>query len=245
MPCPQHSSCGLLSGASIPESLRTDGLPRRPAQFAEETKKADRVVPQGIIWSVIATAFLGMSYILVLLYCVQVGLSTGMATCPCMANTGHCWIPLIHVVSAKALSHVLVLCKMQLIKQSMPAPLTRHQLFEFWCQLLPSDAAAHAQDTDSVLTGVAQGYPIGQIFYDVFMVRLPTRLFAGPCAAAVPGIMCCITLTLCMGMTCNFSCTVHCVLLGALHTVENGTEGRACAHLRRRALAAQWAASRS
>lgn len=47
-------------------------LLRRPAQFAEETKRADRVVPWGIIWSVVATAFLGMSYIVALLYCVQV-----------------------------------------------------------------------------------------------------------------------------------------------------------------------------
>lgn len=32
------------------------------------------MVPWGIIWSVVAQAFLGMSYLIVLLYCIQVGL---------------------------------------------------------------------------------------------------------------------------------------------------------------------------
>ena len=47
-------------------------LPCRPAQFAEETKGADRVVPRGIVWSVVGTAVLGSSYLLTLLFCIQV-----------------------------------------------------------------------------------------------------------------------------------------------------------------------------
>ena len=44
---------------------------RRPAQFAEETKRADRVVPWGIVLSVVGTAVLGFSYLLTLLFCIQ------------------------------------------------------------------------------------------------------------------------------------------------------------------------------
>lgn len=46
----------------------------RPAQFAEETKKADKVVPRGIVWSVIGTAILGWTFLLSLLTCIQVRL---------------------------------------------------------------------------------------------------------------------------------------------------------------------------
>lgn len=42
-----------------------------PAQFAEETKRADRVVPWGIVLSVVGTAVLGFSYLLTLLFCIQ------------------------------------------------------------------------------------------------------------------------------------------------------------------------------
>ncbi|EIE25063.1 amino acid transporter [Coccomyxa subellipsoidea C-169] len=68
-----------------------------PAQFAEETKKADRAVPWGIMWSILVTAVLGFAYLVVLLFCIQ--------------------------------------------------------------------------DPDTVLTGNAQGYIVGQIFNDVFQGR--------------------------------------------------------------------------
>ena len=42
-----------------------------PAQFAEETKRADVAVPWGIVWSVVANFGLGLSYMLTLLFCVQ------------------------------------------------------------------------------------------------------------------------------------------------------------------------------
>lgn len=42
-----------------------------PAQFAEETKRADVAVPWGIVWSVIANFGLGLSYMLTLLFCIQ------------------------------------------------------------------------------------------------------------------------------------------------------------------------------
>ena len=66
----------LLRFCAISASLEVHEWPAwcRPAQFAEETRKADRVVPWGIIWSVVAQAFLGMSYLIVLLFCIQVGL---------------------------------------------------------------------------------------------------------------------------------------------------------------------------
>ena len=44
----------------------------RPAQFVEETKQADRVAPWAIVWSVLATAVLGSSFLFTLLFCVQV-----------------------------------------------------------------------------------------------------------------------------------------------------------------------------
>ena len=44
----------------------------RPSQFAEETKRADRVVPWCIIWSVLGTALLGTSFLLTLMFCIQV-----------------------------------------------------------------------------------------------------------------------------------------------------------------------------
>ena len=48
-----------------------------PAQFAEETKAADRTVPKGIMWSIVVTAVLGFGYLVVLLFCIQV-LPTGL-----------------------------------------------------------------------------------------------------------------------------------------------------------------------
>ncbi|BDA41316.1 Amino-acid permease BAT1 [Coccomyxa sp. Obi] len=42
-----------------------------PAQFAEETKSADRTVPKGIMWSIVVTAVLGFGYLVVLLFCIQ------------------------------------------------------------------------------------------------------------------------------------------------------------------------------
>ncbi|KAK9908694.1 hypothetical protein WJX75_001534 [Coccomyxa subellipsoidea] len=68
-----------------------------PAQFAEETKRADVAVPWGITLSVVANFFLGLSYMLTLLFCIQ--------------------------------------------------------------------------DPSMVMTGNAQGYPVGQIFYDAFKAR--------------------------------------------------------------------------
>ena len=53
----------------------------RPAQFAEETKGADRVVPRGIVWSVVGTAVLGSSYLLTLLFCIQVNCSAHLLQC--------------------------------------------------------------------------------------------------------------------------------------------------------------------
>ena len=42
------------------------------SQFAEETRKADRTVPQAIVWSIIACGVLGGGLVLVLLFCIQV-----------------------------------------------------------------------------------------------------------------------------------------------------------------------------
>ncbi len=46
-----------------------------PSQFAEETRKADRTVPQAIVWSIIACGVLGGGLVLVLLFCIQVPLT--------------------------------------------------------------------------------------------------------------------------------------------------------------------------
>ena len=66
-----------LSKVSINWRPRTHALCNRhsacrPAQFAEETKRADRVVPHGVVWSVVGTAVLGSSFLLTLLFCIQV-----------------------------------------------------------------------------------------------------------------------------------------------------------------------------
>lgn len=45
-----------------------------PAQFAEETRRADRTVPWGIMLSIAVTAVLGFGYLVVLLFCIQVDL---------------------------------------------------------------------------------------------------------------------------------------------------------------------------
>ena len=65
------------------------------------------MAPLGIVWSVVATAFLGMSYILVLLYCIQVRVLAvrvlaSMAACPCMAKTERRAVTLANTNSAKA-----------------------------------------------------------------------------------------------------------------------------------------------
>ena len=43
-----------------------------PAQFAEETKRADRIVPWGIALSLPLNFILGLCYILVILFCLPV-----------------------------------------------------------------------------------------------------------------------------------------------------------------------------
>ena len=48
------------------------GVLRRPAQFAEETRRADRTVPRAIVLSVLACGVLGFSYLLTILFCIQV-----------------------------------------------------------------------------------------------------------------------------------------------------------------------------
>ncbi|KAK9902829.1 hypothetical protein WJX75_007746 [Coccomyxa subellipsoidea] len=52
-----------------------------PAQFAEETRRADRVCPWAIVWSVVCTAIFGLAYVLALLFSIQDvnGLLTGDA----------------------------------------------------------------------------------------------------------------------------------------------------------------------
>ena len=45
---------------------------RRPAQFAEETKRADRNVPYGMITAVIWEAALGLAFTLAFLFCLPV-----------------------------------------------------------------------------------------------------------------------------------------------------------------------------
>ncbi|KAK9902676.1 hypothetical protein WJX75_002307 [Coccomyxa subellipsoidea] len=42
-----------------------------PAQFAEETRRADRVCPWAIVWSVVCTAIFGSAYVLALLFSIQ------------------------------------------------------------------------------------------------------------------------------------------------------------------------------
>lgn len=44
----------------------------RPAQFAEETKRADKTVPRAIILSVLVCGGLGFTYLLTILFCIQV-----------------------------------------------------------------------------------------------------------------------------------------------------------------------------
>ena len=44
----------------------------RPAQFAEETKRADVIVPWGLVLGCALTGVMGFGYLLVLFYCIQV-----------------------------------------------------------------------------------------------------------------------------------------------------------------------------
>ena len=43
-----------------------------PAQFAEETRRADRVVPRGIVYSTLLNFTFGLGYIVVILFCLPV-----------------------------------------------------------------------------------------------------------------------------------------------------------------------------
>jgi hypothetical protein len=43
----------------------------RPAQFAEETRRADKTVPRAIVLSVLVCGALGFSYLLTILFCIQ------------------------------------------------------------------------------------------------------------------------------------------------------------------------------
>ena len=44
----------------------------RPTLLAEETRRADVIAPYAIIWSVVTSAVLGMGFLLVVLFCIQV-----------------------------------------------------------------------------------------------------------------------------------------------------------------------------
>ena len=45
-----------------------------PAQFAEETRRADRLVPRGIVFSTLLNFTFGLGYIVVILFCLPVRL---------------------------------------------------------------------------------------------------------------------------------------------------------------------------
>lgn len=44
---------------------------RRPAQYAEETRDADRIVPKGFVIGAVMTSIMGWGYTLLLFYCIQ------------------------------------------------------------------------------------------------------------------------------------------------------------------------------
>ena len=48
----------------------------RPAQFAEETKRADKNVAYGLITSTILEAVMGLAFVLSFLFCLPVRLSS-------------------------------------------------------------------------------------------------------------------------------------------------------------------------
>ena len=48
----------------------------RPAQFAEETRKADFYVPWGLVLGCALTGVMGFGYLLVLFYCIQVAFAS-------------------------------------------------------------------------------------------------------------------------------------------------------------------------
>lgn len=43
----------------------------RPAQWAEETKRADRTVPWAIMISIVGTSILGLAYMISILFCIE------------------------------------------------------------------------------------------------------------------------------------------------------------------------------
>ncbi|BDA41268.1 Amino-acid permease BAT1 [Coccomyxa sp. Obi] len=45
--------------------------PLTPMQFSEETRRADTTAPQAVIWSIAASAVLGMGFLLSVLFCIQ------------------------------------------------------------------------------------------------------------------------------------------------------------------------------
>ena len=51
-----------------------------PAQFAEETRRADRTVPRGIVYSTLLNFTFGLGYIIVILFSLPV-------RCPCKLST--------------------------------------------------------------------------------------------------------------------------------------------------------------
>lgn len=51
-------------------------------QFSEETRRADTVAPRAVIWSIAASAVLGMGFLLAVLFCIQVSfILLGLDTC--------------------------------------------------------------------------------------------------------------------------------------------------------------------
>ena len=71
-----NSNGTLLSGRSSQKMHGRCDTPLcvkcSPAQFAEETKRADRIVPWGIALSLPLNFILGLCYILVILFCLPV-----------------------------------------------------------------------------------------------------------------------------------------------------------------------------
>ena len=55
----------------------------RPAQFAEETKRADRNVPCGMVTAVICEAGLGLAFTLAFFFSLPVRARASLVTWPC------------------------------------------------------------------------------------------------------------------------------------------------------------------
>ena len=97
-------------------------MQHRPAQFAEETKRADKNVAYGLITSTILEAVMGLAFVLSFLFCLPVRLLSWPDDARMTGPIGICAICL----------HLIALCLRMLLSLAFGTCLSQHAIRQQW-----------------------------------------------------------------------------------------------------------------